>query len=79
MDKIDANTRLKDIAAVYPWLMEELPKKDSRLAILNTAFGRAMVKRMTVGDVAGKTGKSVEELAGMLENLVEEYRGRTAE
>ena len=65
------DTKLLDILDAYPWLKEELPKKDSRFALLDSALGRMFLKKATIGDLSSKAGISadilIEELQAMLD------------
>ena len=42
--ELNKDTRLLDILDAYPWLREELPKKDSRFALLDSALGRIFLR-----------------------------------
>ena len=70
------DTRLSEILDAYPWMREELPKKDPRLGIINTAIGRMMIGRMTVGDAARKTGIPADKIISEGEKLISEYEKR---
>lgn len=70
---MNEKTKLSDILAVYPWLSEELPKKDQRFAVINTFAGKMMLKTMTLGDLSKMSGESVQALAEDLEKLVKKH------
>lgn len=70
---MNEKTKLSDILAAYPWLSEELPKKDQRFAVINTFAGKMMLKAMTLGDLSKMSGESVQALAEDLEKLVKKH------
>ena len=70
---MNEKTKLSDILAAYPWLSEELPKKDQRFAVINTFAGKMMLKTMTLGGLSKMSGESVQTLAEDLEKLVKKH------
>ena len=66
---------LKDILAAYPWLQEELLKKDERFKLLMSPLGKMFMKKATVADLGKKAGRSPEELLSELELVIKEHGG----
>ena len=69
----DENSRLWDILARYPWLLDELPKYDPRLKALKNPLTRAMTKNYTVSDVSRTTGFSTGKLLDKLRRMALEH------
>ena len=69
--ELNEKTRLKDLLAENPWLLSEAKNLDPRFAVADTALGRALLKKFTVGDLAQKGGvdpaEAVEYIRGMIE------------
>ncbi|MBQ7566682.1 MAG: hypothetical protein IJT18_06140, partial [Oscillospiraceae bacterium] len=51
---ITPQTKLADILAEYPWLLDEAAKRDARLKLLRTLPGRALLRRATVAELAAR-------------------------
>ena len=71
--ELNKDTRLLDILDAYPWLREELPKKDSRFALLDSALGRIFLKKATIGDLSKKADISAEFLIEELQKMLDEH------
>ena len=65
-------TRLSRILNDYPWLAEELPRREARFAPLGTAAGRLLAGRLTLADLSKMSGMSVEELLRELEQVLQD-------
>ncbi len=68
------DTRLLDILDAYPWIKEELPKKDSRFALLDSALGRMFLKKATIGDLSKKADIPAEFLMEELQRMLDEHK-----
>ena len=44
---VTPQTKLADVLAEYPWLLDEAAKRDARLKLLRTLPGRALLRRAT--------------------------------
>ena len=75
MTSYTASTHLNEILAEHPWLAQELPKKDGRFAIMNTAAGKLMLRRFTVADVSKTAGIPVQELLDELDGMIRRREG----
>ncbi len=71
--KLNAQTKVNDILQQFPWLKDELPKYDERLAIINNPLARALLGTATLQTVAEKAGMNVNDIVSMLENLIKEH------
>ena len=71
--QFDAQTRLRDLAETYPWLIDAVAAKDDRLRIVKTPFGRALIKRSNIADVSRMSGYPVEEILKQLNQVIEEH------
>ena len=71
--KLNAQTKVNDILQQFPWLKDELPKYDERLAIINNPLARALLGTATLQTVAEKAGMNVNDIVSMLENLIKAH------
>ena len=71
--ELNKDTRLLDILDAYPWLREELPKKDSRFALLDSALGRIFLKKATIGELSKKADIPAEFLIEELQKMLDEH------
>ena len=70
MMKVDENTKLKDILAAYPWLPEELIRRDARFRKINSPLVRGLIQRFTVADAAKYAGYDAELLLNEFHKLI---------
>ena len=68
---ITKDTKLKDIQAEYPTILEELKKEEPKDEIFETFAGRMMLKKATLADVSKMAGVPVELLIQGLEETIE--------
>ncbi len=68
-----AKTRLLQILNDHPWLSKRLPEIDRRFAIMNTAPGKLLLRRMSVADLSSKSGMTVEELLAKLQREIDAH------
>lgn len=68
---VNENTKLKDILAAYPWLPEELIRRDARFKKINSPLVRGLIQRFTVADAAKYTGYDAELLLSEFRKLIE--------
>ena len=71
--ELNANTRLKDILAAYPWLPDTLVKIDSRFGIINNPVGKLLIRTAPLGDVCAMAGYPVETVLEELKKLIHEH------
>ena len=69
---VDENTKLKDILAAYPWLPEELIRRDAAFKKINSPLIRGLIQRFTVADAAKYTGYDAKLLLDEFHKLIAE-------
>ena len=70
MITVNENTKLKDILAAYPWLPEELIRRDARFKKINSPLIRGLIQRFTVADAAKYAGYDAELLLNEFHKLI---------
>lgn len=70
---ITPKTPLGDLVKAHPWLLSELPKRDSRLKKINSPIGRLVIKKMTVEALAKKIGQKPEDVISYISKVIEDY------
>ena len=73
--EITKDTKLKDIQAEYPTLLDELKKLEPRVSFFETIPGKLMLKKATVQDVSDMAKVPVEELIQGLEETIASIEG----
>ena len=77
---IDENSKLTDILAAYPWLLDELGRTEPRakpfLAMMNTPLAKGMLKKATVADAAKYLKRPASRLLAKLEGVIRSYESR---
>ena len=68
--EINADTKLKDLLAAYPWLPEEAVKIDERLKIVNSPIAKLFIRRATVSELAKKAGLPAEAVLAKIEEVI---------
>lgn len=67
---VDENTRLKEILDAYPWLPDELVRRDERFKRIKSPLAKPMINHFTVADAARYAGYPAEELLRQFHQLV---------
>ena len=70
---ITKDTLLKDILAEYPWLREELVKKNEKFRLLDTPPGRIFLRKATLEDLSRKAGRTPERMISRLEQMIADH------
>ena len=74
---INENTKLTDILAAYPWLLDELARTEPRakpfLAMMNTPLAKMTLKKATVADAAKYLKRPASKLLEKLDGVVRNY------
>ena len=68
--EFNETARIADLIAVYPWLPEEAAKMDPRLRIVNTPFGKALIRHATLGDASKRSGFPLEAIIEELKKKI---------
>ena len=71
--EFNKNTKLKDILAAYPWLLDELVEMDERFRIMKTPPGKLYLRKATIEDLSKKAGKTPEKLIDKLNRIIEKH------
>ena len=71
----NANTKLTDIMAAYPWLPDELIKLNSGFKIIQSPIGKMMIKNATLSDLSRKIGMSDDEVIEKLREMIDAHEG----
>ena len=72
---LTANTKLKDLLAAYPWLIDEAVKIDGRFRILRSPFARGLIAKADISEVSRRTGADTEEIIGRIEEMIRNHKG----
>ena len=70
---LSKDTKLKDLLAAYPWLIDEAVEIDRRLGVLRSPLGRALIRRADIAEAARRMGVTSEEVIGKVEELIEKH------
>lgn len=73
--QLTKDTKLKDILAAYPWVIDDAAAIDSRFRALNSPLGRALIGRSNIADAAKKVGVTPEEVIEKIEELIANHKG----
>lgn len=71
--KLTKDTRLKDILAAYPWLIDEAVKVDGRFRALRSPLGKLLIRRATVAEAAEKVGATPDEAIEAIEAFIQNH------
>ncbi|MCR5795618.1 MAG: hypothetical protein K6G61_09800 [Solobacterium sp.] len=74
--KIDATTKLTDLADAYPWLVDEAVKLSDKLKVLKSPMGRMLVKGMTIKDASKKANIAEADLIGKINEMISAHTGK---
>ena len=73
---ITKNTKVADIMAEYPWLKQELIRKNAKFRKLDSPIARIMMKRVTILDVSRKFGYEPASIIAKLQQMVESHQSK---
>ena len=73
MMTIREDTPLRDILAVYPWLIDEAVRLDDRFRLLKTPIGRMLLKKATVADASARTGFPSHQIIAEITKMIEAH------
>ena len=73
---INSNTKLADILAAYPWLLDELVKVNDKFKMVKTPVGKIMLKKATVADMSRKSGMDETVLIEKLNEMIRSHEGK---
>ncbi len=71
--KLTKDTRLKDLLAAYPWLIDEAVKLDERFQALRSPLGKLLIGHATVAEAARKVGATPDEAVETIEAFIRNH------
>lgn len=75
MENITKDTKIKDLANEYPWLIDEVKKLSDRAAKLPSPMIRMILAKATLKDIADKVDETPDHLIEMLKDLITKHEG----
>lgn len=73
---INSNTKLADILAAYPWLLDELVKVNDKFKMVKTPMGKIMLKKATIADMSRKSSMDETVLIEKLNEMIRSHEGK---
>ena len=67
-------TKLKDILAAYPWLIDEAVKIDGRFRALRSPLGRLLIAKADVAEASRRTGIDTDEIIRAIEDMIQNHK-----
>ena len=71
--KLTKNTKLKDLLAAYPWLIDEAVKIDRRFSALRSPLGRLLIARADIAEASRRTGIDTETIIENIEEMIRNH------
>ena len=68
------NTRLKDIAASYPWIIDEAVKIDGRFKALRSPLGRLLIAKADIAEASRRTGIDSDMIIAAIEEMIRNHQ-----
>ena len=72
--KLTKETKLKDILAAYPWLIDEAVKLDGRFKALRSPLGRLLIARADIAEASRRTGIGAQEIIDNIEAMIRKHQ-----
>ncbi len=73
MVEITPNTKLMDLIKKYPFLKDELPKKNKKFKLLKTPMAKVLMRKADIKEMSKRSGIGVDELISMLDKLIKSH------
>ncbi len=67
-------TKLKDILAAYPWLIDEAVKIDGRFRALRSPLGRLLIAKADIAEASRRTGIDTDEIIRAIEDMIQNHK-----
>ncbi len=71
--KLTKNTKLKDLLAAYPWLIDEAVKIDRRFSALRSPLGKLLIARADIAEASRRTGIDTETIIENIEEMIRNH------
>ena len=72
--KLTQETKLKDILAAYPWLIDEAVKLDGRFRALRSPLGKLLIAKADIAEAARRTGIDAQTIIENIEGMIRSHR-----
>ncbi len=72
--KLTAETKLKDILASYPWIIDEAEKIDRRFRALRSPLGRLLINKADIAEASRRTGVDTDTIIENIEALIRDHK-----
>lgn len=73
--RLAKDTRLKDILAAYPWLIDEAVKIDGRFRALRSPLGRLLIAKADIAEASRRTGIDSDAIISAIEEMIQNHKG----
>ena len=70
---LSKDTKLKDLLAAYPWLIDEAVKIDGRFRALRSPLGRLLIARADIAEASRRTGVDADTIIEEIENMIRNH------
>ena len=64
------DTKLKEILAAYPWIIDEAVKLDPRFKALRSPLGRLLIAKADIAEAARRTGIDADTIIEQIEAMI---------
>ena len=64
------DTKLKEILAAYPWIIDEAVKLDPRFKALRSPLGRLLIAKADIAEAARSTGIDADTIIEQIEAMI---------
>ncbi len=68
--KLTKDTKLKDILAAYPWLIDAAAEIDPRFRALRSPLGKLLIARADIAEASRRTGVDTETIIEKIEEMI---------
>ena len=74
--ELTKDTKLKDIQAAYPWLVDEAVKIDKRLGALRSPLGKLLIAKADIAEAGRRTGIDPDAIIHAINDLIRSHEGQ---
>ena len=75
LEDINENTKIKELSAEYPWLIDEVKKLSDRAAKIPGPMIKMILAKASLKDIAAKVEEPSDKLIEMLKELIIKHEG----
>ncbi len=72
--KLTKDTKLKELLAAYPWLIDEAVKIDGRFRALRSPLAKALIARADIAEASRRTGVDADTIIEKIEELIRNHK-----